>query len=160
MVLSSPPSSFLFLFLSLFCSMGKVTARTKGIEKQWEELFYNDNAVNSNGTAGNSSKLKFLALGISADQTQHLIYRLNGCCVCCSVLQCVAVGCSVLQCVAVCCSVLQCVAVCCSVLQCGAACCSVLQCVAVCWVMSHEISHKNESYHTGTSHVTYESCRI
>jgi len=29
-------------------------------------------------------------------------------CVCCSVLQCVAVCCSVLQCVAVCCSVLQC----------------------------------------------------
>ena len=40
------------------------------------------------------------------------------CCMCCSVLQCVAVWCSVLQCVAVCCSVLQCVAVCCSVLQC------------------------------------------
>jgi len=35
-------------------------------------------------------------------------------CVCCSVLQCVAVCCSVLQCVAVCCGVLQCVAVCCA----------------------------------------------
>jgi len=33
-------------------------------------------------------------------------------CVCCRVLQCVAVCCSVLQCVAVCCSVLQCVVVC------------------------------------------------
>jgi len=32
-------------------------------------------------------------------------------CLCCSVVQCVAVCCSVLQCVAVCCSVLQCVAV-------------------------------------------------
>jgi len=39
-------------------------------------------------------------------------------CVCCSVLQCVAVHCSVLQCVAVCCSVVQCGAVCCSALQC------------------------------------------
>jgi len=37
-------------------------------------------------------------------------------CLCCSVLQCVAVYCSVLQCVAVCCSVLQCVVVCCSVI--------------------------------------------
>jgi len=36
------------------------------------------------------------------------------CCVCCSVLRCVAVCCSILQCIAVCCcSVLQCVAVCC-----------------------------------------------
>ena len=65
-------------------------------------------------------------------------------CLCCSVLQCVAVCCSVLQVVGalswdavVCCSVLQC-AVCCSVLssrfnrelcvlQCVAVCCSVLQ---------------------------------
>jgi len=58
--------------------------------------------------------------------------------VCCSVLQCVAIG--VLQCVAVCCSaihgkcllsfcVLQCVAMCCNVLQCVVVCCSV--CVAV-----------------------------
>jgi len=74
--------------------------------------------------------------------------------VCCSVLQCVAVGklvgfvcfnlrsCSVLQCVAVCVSVvcldppcvLQCVAVCCSVLQCVAVCCSVLQCVLALFV--------------------------
>jgi len=55
-------------------------------------------------------------------------------CVCCSVLQCVAVGCSVLrlvQCVAVCCSRLQCVAVFCSVLQLVAVCCSRLRCVAV-----------------------------
>jgi len=33
------------------------------------------------------------------------------CCICCIVLQCVAMCCSVLQCVAVCCSVLRCVAV-------------------------------------------------
>jgi len=53
--------------------------------------------------------------------------RLLSHCMCCSVLQGVAVWCSVLQCVAVCCSVLQCVAVWCSVLQCVAVCCSVLQ---------------------------------
>ena len=55
-------------------------------------------------------------------------------CLCCSVLQCVAVCCSVLQCVAVCCSpaVPRCVAVCCSVLQCVTVCGSVWQCVAVC----------------------------
>jgi len=53
--------------------------------------------------------------------------------VCCSVLQCVALGAlgkaRVLsgRCVAV---VLQCVAVCCSVLQCVVVCCRVLQCVA------------------------------
>ena len=63
--------------------------------------------------------------------------------VCCSVLQCDAVGCSVLQrvaescmymatTVAECCSVLQCGSVWFSVLQCVAVCCSVLQCVAVC----------------------------
>ena len=72
-------------------------------------------------------------------------------CVCCSVLQCVAVCCRVCRVlraphwrpplrhreVDVCCSVFTCVlvAVCCSVLQCVqcvAVCCSVLQCVAVC----------------------------
>ena len=60
---------------------------------------------------------------------------------CCSVLQCVAVGsdplfvaakaasiCSVLQCVAVCCRVLQCVAG--EKLQVFAVCCRVLQCIA------------------------------
>jgi len=82
-------------------------------------------------------------------------------CVCCSVLQCVAVCCNicqsfciaelryqvcVLQCVAVCCSVLQCVAVCCNicqsfciaelryqvcVLQCVAVCCCVLQYMSI-----------------------------
>jgi len=36
---------------------------------------------------------------------------------CCSVLQCVAVGCSVLQCVVVCGSVLQCAAVGCNLLM-------------------------------------------
>jgi len=71
--------------------------------------------------------------------------------VCCSVLQCVAMGkvptrsniallkvvelrhngeCA-RQCVAVWCGVLQCVTVFCSVLQYDAGCCSVLQCVAV-----------------------------
>ena len=60
----------------------------------------------------------------------HGIY-LDGCRVCCRVLQCAAVGCIGLQRVAACCSVLQRVAACCSVLQCVAVCCSVLQCVAV-----------------------------
>ena len=59
------------------------------------------------------------------------IARLEVCCRCCSVLQCVAVCRSVSQCVTVCCSVLQCVVVCCSVLQCVVVCCSVLQCLAV-----------------------------
>jgi len=84
-------------------------------------------------------------------------HRFCLCCVCCSVLQCVAVYCAAnlrllsqvlfaLQCVAMCSSVLQCVAMCCSVL-CGKiapfvtdfvcvevcyVCCSVWQCVAVC----------------------------
>ena len=56
---------------------------------------------------------------------------------CCSVLQCVAVGCSVLQCVAargqvnewLCVCVLMILGV--GVLVCVAVCCSVLQCVAV-----------------------------
>ena len=59
-------------------------------------------------------------------------------CVCCSVLQCVAVYCSVLQCMAVCCSVLQCIAVLAGVHVAmhtintnACVCCSVLQCVAV-----------------------------
>ena len=63
--------------------------------------------------------------------------------VCCSRVQCAAVGCCVLQWGAACCSVLRCVerwdtvrsfvlsAVCCSVLQCFAVCCSELQCVAM-----------------------------
>ena len=38
-------------------------------------------------------------------------------CLCCRLLQCVAVRCSVIQFDAVCCNALQCVAVCCSVLQ-------------------------------------------
>jgi len=92
-------------------------------------------------------------LTIIVSQLQHTLLHVRGGCMCCSVLQCVAVCCSVLQCVAVCCSVLQCVAVCCSVLRvCAymfvcmrmyttllhyiavrlAVCCSVLQCVAVC----------------------------
>jgi len=88
----------------------------------------------------------------------YLEARGGMCCVCCSVMQCVAVCCSalrcvegvavrcsvlqskahsgmcysVLQCVTVCCSVLRCIAVCCGVLQCVAVCCSVLQCVIVC----------------------------
>ena len=48
--------------------------------------------------------------------TEHnTVVMYHGTCLCCSMLQCVAVCYSVLQCVAVCCSVLQCVAVCCSV---------------------------------------------
>ena len=86
-------------------------------------------------------------------------------CLCCSVLQCVAVCFSVLfmkeschihewvmssawwvmsmlQCGAVCCIVLRCVAVCCIVLQCVAVCCIVLQCVGDEGVMSRSwMSH-------------------
>ena len=67
----------------------------------------------------------------------------QGCAVCCRVLQYVAAvlqpetcirlpTCNSSVFVAVNCSVLQCDAVCCSVLQCAAVCCSVLQCVAEC----------------------------
>jgi len=41
------------------------------------------------------------------------------CCLCCTVLRCVAVCCSMLQYVAVCYNMLKYVAVCCSILQCG-----------------------------------------
>ena len=75
-------------------------------------------------------------------------------CLCCGVLQRVAVYCGVMRCVAVWCSVLWCVAVCCGVLQCLAVCCSfdgasnalagmifenllVLQCVAICCGVLH-----------------------
>jgi len=86
--------------------------------------------------------------------------------VCCSVIECVAVGCSVLLayspvpgcsrfprrckrvfCCRVFCSVLQYAAVmqrvaaCCSVLQCVAVCCSVVQCVAVCCSVLLAYSH-------------------
>jgi len=78
-------------------------------------------------------------------------------CMCCSVLQCVAVCCGVFQYVAVCCleswpryhgslantcmccTVLQCVAVCCNVLQCVAMCFSMMQCVA----LSHGLAVTN-----------------
>jgi len=60
--------------------------------------------------------------GRTSDGFPHSAYG----CVCCSVLQCVAVCCSVVKCVAECCSVLQCVAACCSVLRCVVVCCSVL----------------------------------
>jgi len=85
------------------------------------------------------------------------------CCVCCSVLQCVAVCCSVLQCVAAWCSVLQCVAVCCSVLQCGAVCCSVLQCVAVCcsvWHMGWDVYAAEMSGSFSSGSLTKEAYHI
>jgi len=99
------------------------------------------------------------ALGFGSAQQVPLLKSPLWNCVCCSVLQCVAVCCSVLQGFAVCCSVLWCVAdnfskvrsgvvftcdpdpfqrLWCSVLQCFAVCCSVplwrsvLQCVALC----------------------------
>jgi len=56
-------------------------------------------------------------LQCSQQSGQYTIYY-SKYCVCCRVLQCVAVYCRVLQGVAVCCSVLQCVAGCCRVLQC------------------------------------------
>ena len=67
------------------------------------------------------------ALGFSVESMfQHQNCR-GSACVCCislsmySALQLHCMCCSMLQCVAVCC---RCVAVCCSVLQCVAVCCS------------------------------------
>jgi len=92
------------------------------------------------------------ALGFGSAQQVPLLKSPLWNCVCCSVLQCVAVCCRVLQCVAVCCGVLQTTsqrsalelflrvtqthfkdrgAVCCSVLQCA----TVAQCVAVCYIV-------------------------
>ena len=99
--------------------------------------------------------------------TATLLDILIQCCMCCSVLQCVATCCRVLQCVAVCVEMccnttryigsfpqprssvlhcvlhcaLHCVAVCCSTLQCVATCCCVLQCVAVCVEMCCSALH-------------------
>jgi len=82
--------------------------------------------------------------------TPSISIRIGNACMCCGVLQCVAVCYSVLQCIVVCWSVFLTpspnpsapsryvsVAVCCSVLQCVTVCCSVLQCVAVCAVSKY-----------------------
>jgi len=63
--------------------------------------------------------------------------------VCCGVCACVMcvydityIRCDIKS-VCVCCSVLQCVAVCCSVLQCVAVCCSALACVMCVYDINH-----------------------
>jgi len=73
---------------------------------------------------GSPSLSLFLCPSLSLSMIRHLVclghsvlnhWRPYKCCVCCSVLQCVAVCCSVL-----CCSILRCIALHCSVLQCVA----------------------------------------
>ena len=88
------------------------------------------------GVAGCSRVLQWVAVGCSGESTKNRNAAAQQ--VCCSVLQCVAVGKAWRvrmqgrnRCVAASCSVWQCVVACCSVLQGVAAWCSVLQCVAM-----------------------------
>ena len=92
------------------------------------------------------------------------------CCVCCSVLQCVAVSCSISDAtttahakatptsvrIAVCCSVLQCVAVCCVALQCVAVFRIALQCVAACCIVLQYVV----GFYNGARQKNAEQCQV
>jgi len=56
-----------------------------------------------------TAELRSQLTNVFAPQNHYRADICKVCCMCCGVLQCVAVCCSVLQCVAVCCCVLQCV---------------------------------------------------
>jgi len=148
------------LFIYAYAILNRTASRFQKLPRQswtqrWKMMGFWKRA---HGASAHLPRLKTIALRkelrnetpMSQEVVSHWCCLRPGLCVCCSVLQCVAVCCNealilsasrcvcVLQCVTVCCSVLQYVAVCCNeplmlsasgsvcVLQCVAVCCSVL----------------------------------